>query len=63
MFVVAKQVMDQDATWYGGMGLGPGHTVLGGVPAPPKMGTVPTFRLMSIVAKWLDGSRCYLARR
>ena len=25
--------MDQDATWYGG-GLGPGHTVLDGDPAP-----------------------------
>jgi len=26
--------MDQDATWYGGIGVGPGHTVLDGDPGP-----------------------------
>ena len=31
--------------------LGPGHVVLDGDPAPPKKGTAPNFRLMSIVAK------------
>jgi len=42
------------------VGLGPGHTVLDGDPAPPpkKGHGSPTFRPMSIVAKSLDGSRC-----
>jgi len=50
------------------VGLGPGHIVLDGDPAPPpkKMGTAatsyPNFRPMSIVAKRLDGSRCHLVR-
>ena len=36
--------------------LGPGDVVLDGVAAPPsKKGTAPSFRFMSIVAKWLDG--------
>jgi len=46
-------------------GLGPGHIVLDGNPAPER-GTAapaPSFRPMSIVAKRLDGSRCHLARR
>ena len=29
--------------------------VIDGVTAPPKRGTAPSFRLMCIVAKWLDG--------
>jgi len=33
------------------VGLGPGHTVLDGDPAPPKRDTVPNFRPMSVVAK------------
>jgi len=37
--------------------LGPGDIVLDGVAAPPKRGTVPQFRFMSIVAKRLDGCR------
>ena len=45
------------------VGLGPGHIVLDGDPAPPKKGTAPNFWPMSVVAKWLDGSRCYLVRR
>jgi len=45
--------MDQDVTWYGGTGLGPGHIVLHGDTAPPpKKGHTPNFRPMSIVAKW-----------
>jgi len=45
------------------VGLGSGDIVLDGDPAPPKEGhSTPHFRLMSIVAKWLDGSRCQLAR-
>jgi len=43
--------MDQDAAWYGAIGIGPGHIVLDGDPAPPKKGPTPTFQLMSIVAK------------
>jgi len=29
-------MMDQDATWCGGVGLGPGHIVLDGDPAVPQ---------------------------
>jgi len=46
--------------------LGPSHIVLDGdqAPLPWKGGTaVPTFRLMSIVAKRLHGSRCHLVQR
>jgi len=39
------------------------HIVLDGDPAPPKSGTAPNFRPMSVVAKWLDGLRCHLAWR
>jgi len=45
MSVVAKR-MDQDATWYTKVGLGPGDTVLDAdaAPRPPKRGTaVPQF--------------------
>ena len=46
------------------VGLSPGHTVLDGAKLRPlKRGTAPTFRPMSIVAKWLNGSRCHLVRR
>jgi len=47
------------------VGLGPGHIVLNGNPAPlPKNGVhYPNFRLMPVVAKRLDGSRCHLVRR
>jgi len=49
-------------------GLGPGHTVLDGDPAPLSIkGAEPPpskkFRPMFIVAKRLDGSRWYLAWR
>jgi len=40
------------------VGLGPGHTMLDGDPAPlPKRGRSlpPSFRPISVVAKWLDG--------
>jgi len=33
------------------VGLGAGNIVLDGGPAPPKNGTAPTFRPMSVVAK------------
>ena len=44
------------------VGLGSGHIVLDGDPAPPKKGggTAPNFRSMSIVAKRLHGLRCPL---
>jgi len=53
------------------VGLGPGHTVLDKDPAPPPKKTggraTPTFRPMSIVAKWLYGSissiRCHFVWR
>ena len=47
------------------VGLGPGHIVLDGDPAPlPKNGAEPpNFRPMSVVAKRLDGSRCHLIQR
>jgi len=35
--------------------LGPDDVVLDGVAAPPKGGTAPSFRFMSIAAKRLDG--------
>jgi len=46
-------------------GLGPGHIVLDGDPAPlpRKVGTTPNFRPMSIVAKWLEASGYHLVRR
>jgi len=34
------------------LGCGRGHIVLSGDPAPPKRGTAPNFRPMSIAAKW-----------
>ena len=46
--------MNHDATWYGGMRRS-GDVVLAGVTAPLKRGTAPSFRFMSIAAKWLDG--------
>jgi len=57
--------MDKDATWpEGSIGLGPGHIVLDEDPAhtSPKGGGAPNFRSISVVAKWLDGSRCHLVR-
>jgi len=44
------------------VGLGPGHIVLDGEPTSPPQ-TAPNFRLVSIVTKRLDGSRCYLVWR
>jgi len=42
------------------VGFVPGHIVLDGDPAPlPQRGTAPpTFRSISVAAKWLHGSRC-----
>ena len=47
--------MDQDATWYGGKPRPRQRCVRWGRnPPPSKRGTVPQFRSMSIVAKWLN---------
>jgi len=48
--------MDQDETWHV-VDLGPSHIVLDGDPAPPS------FCPMSVVDKWVDGSRCHLVQR
>ena len=37
------------------VGLDPSDVVLDGDPVPPKKGTAPNFRPISIVAKRLDG--------
>jgi len=49
-----------------GLGPGPGDIVLDGdraTPTPKKWEAAPNFRPMSIVAKRLDASVCYLVRR
>jgi len=52
--------MQQYATSYG-EGLGPGHIVLDGDAAPPQKRDIdPNFQPISIVAKRLCASRCYL---
>ena len=48
------------------LGLGPGDFALMGTQFPsPKKGaqSPPNFEPMSVVAKWLDGSRCHLVQR
>jgi len=47
------------------IGLGPGHIVLDEDPTPPPpRGTAPSnFRPISVVAKWLDRSRCHFVWR
>ena len=47
------------------VGLGHGHIVLDGDPAPrPLKGhSPPNFRPISVAAKWLHGSRCHLVWR
>jgi len=51
--------MDQDATWWEGIGLGPSNIVQQ-LPLRQKRTEPPNFRPISIVAKLLDASRCYL---
>ena len=47
------------------VGLNPSDFVLDGdpVPFPQKGAEPPNFRPISVVAKWLDGSRCHLVGR
>jgi len=54
--------MDQDATWYGGRPRPRRLCVRWGPRSFPKKGRspLPNFRLMSIVANWLNVSRCHL---
>ena len=57
--------MDQDTTCYGGRPRPRSHCVRWGpISYPPKMGhsSPPSYRLMSIVAIWLDGSRRHLVQ-
>jgi len=65
-FLEANGCIDQDATWYGGIGIGQATFIRWGPSSPsPKKGAEPprNFRSMFIVAKRLDGLRWYLARR
>ena len=57
--------MDQDATWYGGRPRPRPHCVFvrWGIQSPKGAPQPPTVLTMSVVAKWLDGSRCHLVRR
>jgi len=52
--------MHEDATCNrGSLGLGPREIVSDGDSATPKGAQpLPNFRPMSVVAEWLDGSRC-----
>ena len=65
---VAKQLdgwRDQDAIWYAGR-LQPRPQCVRWGPSSSQKGNsspLPNLRPMSIVAKWLDGSRCHLVRR
>ena len=67
MYVVAKRLHGWTKMPLGTMvSLDPGNIVLDADPAPPQLrGTIspPKFRPISIVAKWLDGSRRHLVRR
>ena len=56
--------MDQDATWYKDRPRPRPHCARWELaPLPRKGGTAPNFRPMFVVAKRLDGSRCYLVQR
>jgi len=61
--------MDQDGTWRGGRPRSRPHCARwrssssSPAPCPPKRGQSPHFWSISIVAKWLDASRCHLVRR
>jgi len=56
--------MDQDETWHSGRPRPCPHCVRWGPSSPsPKGAQPPYFRPISVVTKWLDGSRCHLARR
>jgi len=55
---------DQDETWHAGRPRPWPHCVRWAPTSPPpKGGGAANFRSTSVVAKWLDGSRCYLVWR
>ena len=54
--------MDQDATWYKEVGVGPSHIVLEGDQMPVAPLPAPQISEIPVVAKRRDGSRCYLVR-
>ena len=63
--VVAKGWMDYDATWYEGRPR-PRRLCVKCRPSllqKKRHSPPPNFWPMSIVAKWLDGSRCHLVQR
>jgi len=51
--------MDQDETWHGGRPRPWPHCFRRGPSSPSPKGHNPNFRPMSLVAKRLDGSKCY----
>jgi len=56
--------MDPDATWYGGRPRPRPHCVRWGPSSTRQRAQPPpNFWPMSVVAKWLDGSRCHLVQR
>ena len=55
--------MDQDETWHAGRPRPWPHCVRWGSSFPPPKGHTPNFRPISVVAKWLDESRCHLVGR
>jgi len=54
---------DQDETWHAGRPRPWPHCVIWGPGPPPQRGTDPNFPTISVVAKWLDGSRFHLLGR
>ena len=52
--------MDQDAIWQEGRPRPRWHCVRGRPSFPQRGAQSPNFRPMSVVAKWLDQSRCHL---
>jgi len=54
---------DQDVTWYEGRPWAGQHCVKCGPRPIPQAAQPPNFRLMSVVAKRLHGSRCHLVPR
>jgi len=55
--------MDQDETWHTDRPRPRPHCFRWGLSSPPQKGTAPSFRLIFVMVKWLDGLRCYLEWR
>ena len=55
--------MDQDETWHAGRPRPLPHFVRWGPISPSPKGHSPNFWPISVVAKWLDESRCHLTGR